>query len=127
MKMTILLAEKIREVDTADPIGGDDFSELAYPVFLASVSEPESKSGSVCDWLEPRLLAVLEQWEAWRKNGEVQSVSTAKISVLGGNRKKNIPPALSLPFYQQESARERKRSQPKTETRVSDDLNEIFV
>lgn len=61
MKMSILYAQKIREV--VDKEGVDLASvNLHYPIFLARVSEPKSKKGEIIDWLKPRLDAVLEEW-----------------------------------------------------------------
>lgn len=125
MKMSILLAEKTRDLDKEDPIGDNDFSRLTYPVFMASVAEPESKSGPVCDWLEPRLIAVLEQWQSWQENKQIQSALTIKIRALSDGKKKKLPPAMPLPLERQPKP-EQKRPQPKTETKVSGDLDEIF-
>jgi SAM-dependent methyltransferase len=125
MKMSILLAEKIRDVDTEDPVGGNDFPRLAYPVFMASVAEPESKSGSVCDWLEPSLLAILEQWQSWRETKQIQSALTIKIRALDNEKKKKLPLAPVLPF-EREQKQESKRPQPKAETKVSADLDEVL-
>lgn len=125
MKMSILLAEKIREVDTENLVGGNDFSRLTYPVFMASVAEPESRSGSVCDWLEPRLFAILEQWQSWRGTKQIQSTSSIKIRASGSEKKKNLPPTLVLPF-ENKTKREPKHPNPKTATKISGDLDEIF-
>ena len=117
MKMTILLAEKINEVDAA----------LLYPVFMASIGEPKSRSGAVCDWLEPRLIAAFEQWRAWQKDGGVQSALTVKIEAE--DKKKKQPLAASPPLYErakEKPAVERAGLKSKTETKISGDLDEIF-
>ena len=117
MKMRILLEEKINEVDAA----------LLYPVFMASIGEPKSRSGAVCDWLEPRLIAAFEQWRAWQKDGGVQSALTVKIEAE--DKKKKQPLAASPPLYErakEKPAVERAGLKSKTETKISGDLDEIF-
>ncbi|MBI4669859.1 MAG: N-6 DNA methylase [Elusimicrobia bacterium] len=128
MKMSILFAEKVREVDAADPIGNDDFSSLGYPVFLASAEEPESKSGPVCDWIEPRLAAVLEQWKEWRQAQHLKP-ATAKIKTRDRAKRKK-PTIAPLPGPEGKTGKravsERGRVQSKTETKISKGLQDIF-
>lgn len=66
-KMSILYAIKIKEIDNKNDLINQDFSKLNYSVFLAGISEPDSKSGPVCDWLKSGLDIVLEQWDEWQK------------------------------------------------------------
>jgi hypothetical protein len=70
MKMSILYAAKIKPVVDGEGIGVD-IKSLNYPVFLANVSRPESTAGEVCEWLEPRLNMVLEEWKKWRIDGKL--------------------------------------------------------
>ncbi len=64
-KMSILYAEKTSPVIDGEGIEVDD-AALNYPVFLANISPPKSTAGSVCEWLEPRLNMVLEEWKKWQ-------------------------------------------------------------
>ncbi|MDO8522391.1 MAG: N-6 DNA methylase [bacterium] len=129
MKMSIFCAEKVKEIDKEDLIGTDDSSTVSYPVFLVSVNEPTSTSGSVCDWLEPRLVAVLEQWEVWRSSEHLEAKPITKIAALVSEKRKKHLPAVPLPFAQSPDAdtkSARKRAQPKTQTKVNKDLDDIF-
>ncbi|OGL46322.1 MAG: hypothetical protein A2W05_08460 [Candidatus Schekmanbacteria bacterium RBG_16_38_10] len=64
-KMSILYAEKTSPVIDGEGIEVDD-AVLSYPVFLANISPPESTTGNICEWLEPRLNMVLEEWRKWQ-------------------------------------------------------------
>ncbi len=70
MKMSILFADKIKTVIDGEGIDIDT-DKLQYPLFLADVSEPESTAGAVCEWLEPRLKMVLEEWKNWQSNQQL--------------------------------------------------------
>ncbi len=65
MKMSILYSEKSKPVVDGEGVKIND-GILQYPVFLANVTEPESTAGLVCEWLEPRLNIVLEEWKRWQ-------------------------------------------------------------
>lgn len=73
MKMSILFAEKIREVNQKDKLEIDN-RHLDYPIFLANISDAESKTGNVCEWLEERLQVVLDQWIEWINKAELKNV-----------------------------------------------------
>ena len=78
MKMSILYAQKKSPV--IDKAGLDlDGLDLSYPIFLASIADPESTSGSIETWLEPRLNTVLEQWQSWQKTGELTKPSFKEV------------------------------------------------
>lgn len=77
MKMSVLLAEKIREVNKKDKLEIDT-RHLDYQIFLANISDAESKSGSISEWLEERLEVVLDQWLEWINKAELKNVE--KIS-----------------------------------------------
>ena len=77
MKMSILYAEKIREV--SEGIELDETTNINYPVFLAQIDEPESTSGQICDWLEPRLSIVYEQWKHWNDSHELLDMPKVKL------------------------------------------------
>lgn len=77
-KMTILYAKKIRDVVDGEGIEIDN-TELAYPVFLANISPPESTAGSVCEWLEPRLDMVLEEWKKWQSEKHLSALNDSLL------------------------------------------------
>lgn len=62
-KMSIIYATKINCIEDIDYIKDKDFSDLSYPVFLATIVEPKSKVGLVCNWLENQLGVIQEQWQ----------------------------------------------------------------
>lgn len=77
MKMSILLAEKIREINKKDKLE-IDIRHLNYPIFLANINDAESKAGNVSEWLEERLQVILDQWKEWINKAELKNVE--KIS-----------------------------------------------
>lgn len=77
-KMSILYAEKIRDVVDGEGIEIDN-TELAYPVFLANILPPESTAGSVCEWLEPRLDMVLEEWKKWQSEKHLSALDDSLL------------------------------------------------
>lgn len=78
MKMSILYAEKTSPIIDGEGIELDD-AEIEYPVFLANISPPESTSGSICEWLEPRLSMVLEQWKSWQSGRQLMELEESLI------------------------------------------------
>jgi SAM-dependent methyltransferase len=78
MKMSILYAEKTSPIIDGEDIELDD-AEIEYPVFLANISPPESTSGSICEWLEPRLSMVLEQWKSWQSRRQLMELDESLI------------------------------------------------
>lgn len=125
MKMSIFYAEKLRDIDKNDPIGNNDFSALNYPVFLATVNDPESTSGAVCDWLEPQLGVILSQWQEWSTRGELKEIPRVELPNLKSENKSNQPPLLQL----KKKVDKPTKSKPpvhKSKTKISDDLDDIF-
>lgn len=120
-KMSILYAQKTIEIDKANSIGTNDFQKLDYPVFLASIDEPESKSGQVCDWLEPLLNIVYDQWQEWLNASELKSVPVVKITsnVVEEKRPKTIP-------LFEEKTSQLKPKEAKSKTKISKFLEDIF-
>lgn len=125
MKMSIFCAEKLREVDKEDPIGNDDFSALDYPVFLATVNDPESTSGAVCDWLEPQLGVILSQWQEWSTKGELKEILRVELPNLKAEKKSH---QLQLLETKNKIDKPIKPKPPvhKSKTKISDDLEDIF-
>ena len=77
-KMSILYAEKIRDVADGEGIEIDN-TKLGYSVFLANISKPESTAGSVCEWLEPRLNMVLEEWKKWQSEKHLSELDDSLL------------------------------------------------
>ena len=78
-KMSILYAIKIKPIDDIDYINDKDFSNLDYPIFLASISEPNSKTGPICDWLAPGLGIVQHQWQEWHNSNNLNKIPIVKM------------------------------------------------
>jgi hypothetical protein len=77
--MPVLYANKISNNENIDYVKDKDFSELDYPIFLATVSEPKSKIGLVCDWLEPQLGIIQEQWQEWQNSKKLKDIPNVRI------------------------------------------------
>jgi len=73
MKMSILYAEKIKEVKKSEKLE-IDIRHMNYPIFLAHVDKVESRSGEISDWLEERLNIILEQWQEWQNKAELKNI-----------------------------------------------------
>lgn len=78
MKMSILYAEKIKPVKDCEGVEIDS-TVLKYPVFIANISPPDSTSGEVCYWLEPRLNMVLEEWKSWQAKQQLAELDESLI------------------------------------------------
>jgi len=104
MKMSILFAEKIREVKDNEDLE-IDLRHLDYPVFLANIDKAESRAGEISEWLEERLDIVLQQWTEWQNKAELKKIEKVETR-----------------FNKQEKIRERQKSffeQASTETEVA--------
>lgn len=77
-KMSILFAEKVKEVIDGEGVEIEDV-DLNYPVFLANIAEPESTSGKISDWLEPRLNMVFEEWKEWQATRQLIELDESLI------------------------------------------------
>lgn len=86
MKMSILFAEKTKEVVNGEGIELNE-AEIGYPVFLANISPPESVSGKVCEWLEPRLNMILEGWRHWQNENKLMTLDESLIKDAYNNSK----------------------------------------
>ncbi len=86
MKMSILFAEKIREVNEKDKLE-IDIKHLEYPIFLANVSDAESKVGSVSNWLEERLEVILDQWREWTNKAELLEIN--EVATISDHKEKD--------------------------------------
>lgn len=126
-KMSILYAQKVREIDKEYPIGEIDLLELDYPIFLASIGEPESKSGQISDWLDPGLGIVSQQWQEWQNNHQLKSIPKIEIKIIEKTDKKKSP---FLPLFEEKDVlREEIKSkivETKTKTKISKFLKDLF-
>jgi len=122
-KMSILYVEKQTEVDKANPIGELDFNSLEYPIFLASVSEPESKSGEIERWLEPELNVVWEQWQEWQQNQTLKEILKVEIKQALIPKKIEPPPSLFDQIVKEDKPKE---IETKSKTKISQFLEDLF-
>lgn len=122
-KMSILYLQKIKDIDSANLYNEKDFPNLDYPVFLASISEPESKSGPVCDWLEPGLNVILEQWREWQQNNKLKEIIIVDIRVFSKEKSKSHPLPL---FEEKEEVIISKPIEIKSKTSISKFLEDLF-
>jgi len=124
-KMSIIYGTKIREIDKENPIGSIDFDTLNYPVFLASISEPESKKGRIEDWLKPCLNKVIEQWHEWQTNHNLKELPPVIIEIQDKKAKRITTPS-SEEKIQAKSKHKQKPIPPKSKTKISKDLEDLF-
>lgn len=128
-KMSIIYAEKSKPVVDGEGVE-INAGILQYPVFLANVTEPESTSGSICDWLEPRLNIVLEEWKKWQieNNLSVLDESLLKDAYESSNitqgKKKPFKKQLSLTI--EEPVKSKKQKTVKSEVSISKILDGLF-
>ena len=130
-KMSILYAQKIREIDNS----GIDLSgsNLNYPIFLASVSDSDSNSGKIEDWLEPKLHVVLDQWREWQKSGELIQMDKSPYKIVFSPKISMDKNQLALlenertPKMDESNTKEPdKRWDPKSKTSINDWLSGLF-
>ncbi len=125
--MSILYVQKVKEIDKTGLDNEADFPSLDYPVFLASINEPESKSGPVCDWLEPGLSVIVEQWQEWQRSNGLKQIPLVKIET---ETKKSKEKNLTLPLFE-EITEEKEEIKPKpiktkSKTIISRFLEDLF-
>lgn len=126
-KMSILYAQKTKDIDKNGLDNEKDFSNLDYPAFLASISEVESKSGPVCEWLESGLNVVIEQWQEWQQSNKLKQIPMVTIEIkTNRDRSKNA----ALPLFEQ-NAEEQEQMKPKpigikSKTVISKTLEDLF-
>lgn len=124
-KMSILYAQKIRDIDKDNPSEGIDFQALNYSVFLASIDEPESKIGQVCDWLEPALNIVYEQWQEWINGDQLKPIPVIKVASEEQRKKPQ-----TIPLFEEkgniQTTIQLKPKEAKSKTKISKFLENIF-
>ena len=129
MKMSILYAEKNREVEKNDNLE-IDLQHIDYPVFLAHIDKVESKSGEIGDWLEEGLNVILEQWQEWQNKAELKDIKkiTTKFNKEEKikERQKSLFNEAKIKEIEIEKEKKVKLKKGKSETKISDDLKDIF-
>lgn len=123
-KMSILYVEKQSEIDKTNPIGELDFNDLEYPVFLASVCEPESRSGEIERWLEPELNVVWQQWQEWQQNQTLKEIPKVEIKQPVIPNTIETPPSLFDQVVKE--VEQPKEIETKTNIKISEDLEDLF-
>ncbi len=129
MKMSILYAEKIKEVVDGE---GLDLSgvNLDYPVFLANINPSGSTKGEVEKWLLPRLDVVLRQWQSWQdkqgllESGEFKIESAEKI--IEKEKRAKERKKLLFEVSSKKQVLPRYKAKVKTKTKISKGLKGIF-
>jgi hypothetical protein len=129
MKMSILYAEKIKEVKDRE---GIDLSgtNLDYPVFLANITPSESTRGEINTWLEPKLNLVLEQWKVWQASQSLTEPSEVKIEslkkILEKKRRKEKREKLLFEVTSKKPEAPRYKKKVISKVKVSPGLKDIF-
>jgi hypothetical protein len=121
-KMSILFVEKNKIIDQNNPIGELDFSELEYQIFLTVIAEPETRKGAIEDWLEPELNVVWQQWQEWQGSGRLKDIPLIEIS-----KKEDVKPkSKKISGRIIEAIEKPKFSKPKSKTKISNSLEDLF-
>lgn len=132
MKMSILYAEKSKPVVDGEGVEIND-GLLQYPVFLANVTEPESTSGSICDWLEPRLNIVLEEWKKWQIENHLSALDESLLkdayessNITQGKKKLSKKDDRQISLLLEEPVQAKKPKPVKSEVSISKTLDGLF-
>jgi len=129
MKMSILYAQKIREVKDKSGLDLSDV-DLDYPIFLASINSSEGIKGEIKDWLEPRLYVVLKQWQSWQENRTLTDPDEVKVKspkkVIWKKQAKKEKEGLFFMTIPLKNKLPRYKKKIVTETKISGGLKGIF-
>jgi SAM-dependent methyltransferase len=129
MKMSILYAEKIREVKDGEGLELSD-TDLDYPIILAYVTPSESRRGEISSWLEPKLNLVLEQWKAWQTCQSLTEPTEVKIEslkkVLEKKHTRQGREKLLFEITSEKLAKPRYKKKMTSKTKISPGLKDIF-
>ena len=102
-----------------------DFNNLEYPVFLTSVSEPESRSGEIERWLEPELNVVWQQWQEWEQNHTLKEIP--KVEIIQSIIANAIEPPPSLFDKVVKEEEQPKELETKSNIKINEDLEDLFL
>ena len=129
MKMSIMYAEKIREVKRTEGLEIDE-RHLDYPIFLAHIDKVDSKAGEISEWLEERLNVVLEQWKEWQNKAELKDIGGI---ITKFDKEKKIKEKQKILFRKVElketkikKSKKVKLKGSKSETKISENLEDLL-
>jgi len=130
MKMSILYAEKIREVKKSDDLEIDT-KHLNYPIFLAHINKPGYITGDVGEWLDERLNEViLPQWQEWQNKAELGKIEKIITRVYREERIRNRQKTLFSKTKVEQIETIKKKSvklkKGKSETKISKSLEDLL-
>ena len=129
MKMSILYAEKTREVKKTEGLE-IDLRHLNYLIFLAHVDKVDSRSGEIGEWLEERLNVVLEQWKGWQNKAELNDIGKVTTKLDKDEKIKESQETLfskvELDKTVVEKSKKTKPKEGKSETKISKNLEDLL-
>ncbi|MBI2444490.1 MAG: SAM-dependent DNA methyltransferase [Candidatus Magasanikbacteria bacterium] len=129
MKMSIMYAEKTREVKKNEGLE-IDLRHLNYPIFLAHIDKVDSKSGEISEWLEERLNVVLEQWKEWQNKAELNDIEKITTKFDKGEKMKESQKTLFSKVEPErikiEKNKKTKPKEGKSETKISKNLEDLL-
>jgi len=129
MKMSILYAEKIRGVKKSEGLEVD-VNHLDYPIFLAHIDKVESRSGEIGEWLEERLNLVFGQWQEWQNKAELEKIEKVITKFNKEERIKNRQKSLfsknKVEKVEVEKEKPKKAKKVKSETKISEFLEDLI-
>jgi len=129
MKMSILYAEKIREVKKSEGLEVD-VNHLNYPIFLAHIDKVESRSGEIGEWLEERLNLVFGQWQEWQNKAELEKIKKMITKFDRKERIKNHQKSLfsktKVKKVEVKKEKPKKAKKGKSETKISEFLEDLI-
>jgi hypothetical protein len=129
MKMSILYAEKIREVKKNEDLE-IDLGHLNYPIFLAHIDKVDSRSDEIGEWLEERLNVVLEQWKEWQNKSELNDIGRITIKIDKDEKikesQKTLFSKVDLDKIVVEKSKKTKPKEGKSETKISKNLEDLL-
>ena len=129
MKMSILYAEKIREIKKNEGLE-IDLRHLNYPIFLAHIDKVDSRSGEIGEWLEERLNVVLKQWREWQNKAELEKIEKVITKFDKEERIKNRQKSLfsktKVEKVEVKKEKPKKAKKGKSETKISEFLEDLI-
>ena len=129
MKMSIMYAEKIREVKKREGLEIDT-GYLNYPIFLAHIDKVDSRSEEISEWLEERLNVVLEQWKEWQNKAELNDIGKIATKLDKDEKIKESQKTLFSKVELGEATKTKtvktKPKKGKSETKISKNLEDLL-
>ncbi len=129
MKMSVLYAEKIRNVKKGEDLR-IDIKYLSYPIFLAHIDKAGSMSGEIGEWLKERLDVVLEQWREWRNKAELKNIEKITIKfnkdIKIKERQKLLFNKVKINKAKTKKEKKIKLKKQKSETKINKHLEDLL-